>query len=96
LTLRSRGGILQQFHPDFEAALRDGDPGPERLAMDRQTLMRMHEALEQLSPRQREYLQLRAEGLRYQEIAGALGVGVSTVSQFLTRAISRLRQAVYE
>ena len=62
--------------------------------IEREKLLRMHRAAETLSPQQRQCLHLRAEGLRYQEIADTIGVSVSTVSEFLKRAIVRLRKAV--
>jgi DNA-directed RNA polymerase specialized sigma24 family protein len=41
-------------------------------------------------------LYLRAEGLRYNEIAATIGVGASTVGEFLNRAVTRLRKAIDE
>jgi RNA polymerase sigma-70 factor (ECF subfamily) len=64
--------------------------------IEREKLLRMHRAVETLSPQQRQCLHLRAEGLRYREIADSIGVSVSTVSEFLERALVRLRKAVYE
>ncbi len=80
----------------LEAALTDRGPGPEARVLQRERAARLAEALAELSPQQRRCLYLRAEGLRYREIAEAIGVRVSTVSQFLTRAISRLRRAAGE
>jgi RNA polymerase sigma-70 factor (ECF subfamily) len=79
------------LEPGVEAALTDRGPGPERDAIQRQRAERLQAALAELSPQQRKCLYLRAEGLRYREIAETVGVGISTVSQFLTRAIARLR-----
>ena len=53
-------------------------------------------AIENLSPQQRSCLHLRAEGFRYREIAGILGINPSTVGEFLQRAVKRLRKAIYE
>ena len=80
----------------LEAALTDGGPGPEARVLQRERASRLNEALQELSPQQRRCLYLRAEGLRYREIAEAVGVKVSTVSQFLTRAVARLRRAAGE
>jgi RNA polymerase sigma-70 factor (ECF subfamily) len=82
--------------PGVEAALTDRGPGPEARVLQRERAARLSEALAELSPQQRRCLYLRAEGLRYREIAETIGVGVSTVSQFLTRAITRLRRAAGE
>jgi RNA polymerase sigma-70 factor (ECF subfamily) len=38
-------------------------------------------------------LRLRAEGLRYREIAAVLGVSLGTVSTSLARSLSRLSRA---
>ena len=51
-------------------------------------------AMQLLSPQQRACVHLRAEGLRYREIAEVLGVSVPAVSEFLRRAIRRLRSVV--
>jgi RNA polymerase sigma-70 factor (ECF subfamily) len=49
-------------------------------------------AFQNLSKQQRLCLELRAEGLRYREIAAALGIQTSTVGRFLGRAMIRLRK----
>jgi RNA polymerase sigma-70 factor (ECF subfamily) len=84
------------LEPAMEAVLTDGGLGPERGAIQRQRAERLNAALAELSPQQRKCLYLRAEGLRYREIAETIGVGISTVSEFLTRAIARLRSAADE
>src|SRR3984957_19695537 len=45
---------------------------PERLMLQHERLDRLHIAVLNLTPLQRECLHLRAEGLRYREIAGLL------------------------
>jgi RNA polymerase sigma-70 factor (ECF subfamily) len=96
LTLRARESALRPFAPELEGTLADHALDPESTLMEREKFQRMHRAVEALSPQQRECLYLRAEGLRYQEIADTLGVTISTVSEFLKRAVTRLRKAVYE
>src|ERR1700757_3111423 len=66
---------------------------PERDLLNRERLERFSNSLESLSPQQRNCLELRARGLRYREIADALGIKVSTVGEFLTRAMRRLSEA---
>ncbi len=68
----------------------------ERRLIREQALEKLRQALGQLSPQQRLCLQLRSEGLRYAEIAQTIGVGTSTVGEFLSRALRRLRKAVGE
>src|SRR5262245_18302931 len=63
---------------------------PEQRALQRERLECLHSALQWLSQQERQCLLLRAEGLRYREIAEVLGVGTSTVSEFLQRALRKL------
>ena len=93
VTHHTAGERWMPLDPALEATMTDGGPGPEGDAIQRERVARVSEALAELSPQQRRCLYLRAEGLRYREIAETIGIGVSTVSQFLTRAIARLRRA---
>ena len=93
--LKSRGR-WQPLDPLLEHTLPDRRPGPDESLMANQRSDSMQRALADLSPQQRQCLHLRAEGLRYREIAETIGVGVSTVGEFLSRAIARLRRAVDE
>ncbi|MCW5965364.1 MAG: RNA polymerase sigma factor [Bryobacterales bacterium] len=70
--------------------LEDGrvDVEAEMLAGERDRWLT--DALLSLSPQQRQCLELRAEGLRYREIASVLGVQISTVRTFIVRAVTRL------
>jgi RNA polymerase sigma-70 factor (ECF subfamily) len=43
-----------------------------------------------LTPQERQCLELRAEGLRYREIAEILGIGIPTVQTFLSRAVRKM------
>jgi DNA-directed RNA polymerase specialized sigma24 family protein len=47
-----------------------------------------------LSPGESECVRLRAEGLRYEEIAGVLSMRTGTVGALLARAHKKIRQAV--
>jgi len=69
---------------------------PESLALERERMAQLRLAVENLSPQQRTCLHLRAEGFRYREIAGIVGIDSSTVGEFLRRAVKRLRKALYE
>jgi RNA polymerase sigma-70 factor (ECF subfamily) len=73
---------------------RESSPEEQLMAGERQ--MRMQAALAELSPQQRQCLYLRAAGLRYREIGEAIGIGTSTVNEFIRRAVSRLRRALHE
>jgi RNA polymerase sigma-70 factor (ECF subfamily) len=96
VTEHRAGNRWMALDPGLEAALTDRGPGPEARVLQRERSARVNEALAELSPQQRRCLYLRAEGLRYREIAETIGVGVSTVSEFLTRAVARLRRAADE
>jgi RNA polymerase sigma-70 factor (ECF subfamily) len=71
-------------------------PGVEGSMIADETRRRLHNALQGLSPQQQQVLQLRAAGLRYREIAETIGIGVSTVNEFVRRAVVRLRKALHE
>ena len=63
---------------------------PEKLILQRERLDRVHIAVLNLTPLQRECLHLRAEGLRYREIAGLLELSSSTVMDAVRRATLKL------
>lgn len=68
-------------------------PTPEDRYASRQRQARLAAALTALPARERRCLQLRAEGLRYREIARVLGLSLGTVANTLARALARLRRA---
>lgn len=80
------------LNPQWDAIAATGNP--ESAVLDKERTMQLRKALEELSPQQRQVLHLRAEGLRYHEIAETLNVGVSTVGTFLARAMMKLRRAL--
>jgi len=84
------------FEPDIEATLADRELNPEQNVLEGERLVRFHRAMENLSEPQRSCLHLRLEGLRYLEIASALGISASAVGEFLRRAIVKLRKATHE
>lgn len=57
---------------------------------------RVRAALCLLSPQERQCLELRAEGLRYREIADVMGLNISTVTTFVARAIRKIARRVHE
>jgi len=96
LTLSVQQSSTLPLDAHLELTLKDHKRSTEIGLIEREKLERMHGALRELSPQQRQCLHMRADGLRYQEIADTLGVSISTVSEFLRRALARLRKAVYE
>ncbi len=55
---------------------------------------RVREAMGQLSPAQKECLVLRAQGLKYREIANVLNLSVSTVGENVKRGLERLKELI--
>jgi RNA polymerase sigma-70 factor (ECF subfamily) len=94
LTLRGREQTLRPFDPELEAQMPDAAASPERRLIERERRARLGQAVESLSPQQRQCLHLRTEGFRYREIAAILGISDSSVGEFLRRAIVRLRKAL--
>lgn len=69
---------------------------PELIAGGKERARQLLQAMGELSKQQRTCLYLRAEGLRYREIAAVLEISTPTVGEFLQRAMYRLRKAIYE
>jgi len=68
---------------------------PEDAYIRKEHLERLDLAIAELTEQQRQCLHLRAEGLRYREIANVLGVSVSRVPQLLQRAMVRIMDQLY-
>jgi RNA polymerase sigma-70 factor, ECF subfamily len=73
----------------------DTAPSPEEQAMMKQRQKHLLAVLDALPTQDRSCLYLRAEGLRYREIAEVLGISLGGVSQSLARAVKRLNH-VYQ
>jgi RNA polymerase sigma-70 factor (ECF subfamily) len=63
---------------------------PEHGVLDRERVQRLQAAIHNLPEQQRECILLRASGLRYREIAGTLGIQISSVGSLVHRAVARL------
>jgi len=74
------------------ATLASRDQGAERTLLEREWLEGFQSEFQSLSKQQRICLELRAQGLRYREIAETLGIQTSTVGRFLGRAMTRLKK----
>ena len=75
---------------------RDTSPNPEEILIQKEQLLRLDAAMAQLTAHQRQCVHLRAEGLRYREIAEVLGITVWNVNQTLRRAMVRVVEKLYE
>jgi RNA polymerase sigma-70 factor, ECF subfamily len=71
----------------------DAAPNPEEQMTSGQTVLRLRTVLRALPEQDRCCLSLRAEGLRYREIAATLGISLGSVSLSLTRSLARLESA---
>jgi RNA polymerase sigma-70 factor (ECF subfamily) len=71
----------------------DPAPNPEEQLAAVQRHDRLRAVVHALPERDQCCLHLRAEGLRYREIAGVLGISLGAVSVSLTRSLARLERA---
>ena len=92
LKVRGRQNFQAPFDAALESRIAGAEMDPEESLIEREQALRFHRAIEGLSEQQRHCLFLRLEGLRYPEIGSVLGIGASTVGEFLRRAITRLRK----
>lgn len=76
----------------LEATLGDSQPDPEQCLIDDERDRRLNAALARLTDRQLEYLLLRAEGLKYREIAEIVNVRIATVAEVCARALANLSE----
>jgi RNA polymerase sigma-70 factor (ECF subfamily) len=83
---RRRGGESMQA----EEIPADGGPDPEQQALHNQRQRRMSAVIRALPRQDRACLALRAEGIRYREIAEILGVSLGTVALSLERSLTKL------
>ena len=73
-----------------EAIAIDPAPGPEAATITNQTQQRLWAVLQALPQQDRECLSLRAEGLRYREIAMILDMSLGAVAMSLARSLDRM------
>ena len=77
----------------LEAVGSDAEPGPEERMELIERRERMLAVVRALSEQDQCCLSMRAEGLRYREIAGALGISLGSVANSIERALARLTRA---
>jgi RNA polymerase sigma-70 factor (ECF subfamily) len=97
LALKRRGAMdrqsQRQASGDGLEEVPDSAPNPEHAAAMRQRQARLLSAVAVLPEQDRCCLHLRAEGLRYREIAEALGMSLGSVANSLDRSLKRLARA---
>jgi RNA polymerase sigma-70 factor (ECF subfamily) len=74
----------------IEESRSDAQAGPEEVVLQRERSDRLHAAVLKLTQLQRDCLHLRAEGLRYGEIASLMNLSISTVVDAVRRATVKL------
>ncbi len=79
--------------PDLSATLAHTEPGPEEILAGRQRQERLLAVVHALPEQDQFCLSLRAEGLRYRDIAQVLGISLGSVAASLHKSLSRLIRA---
>jgi RNA polymerase sigma-70 factor (ECF subfamily) len=72
----------------------DSKPDPEAVALEHERFELVRLAMTRLNARQREFLLLRAEGMKLREIAEMYGVSVQSVAESCGRAMEKLGRLV--
>ena len=83
----------QRQSPGVPEAQMDRAPGPEEQLAELQRQGRLLAVVKALPESDRCCLSLRAEGLRYREIAEVLGISLGAVANSLEKSLSRLSRA---
>ena len=86
-----RDAAPAESRPDWMV---DPSPGPEEQFLRGEAQQRLWGVLTVLPEQDRRCLMLRAEGLRYREIAEVLEISLGAVSLSLARSLARLARAV--
>lgn len=95
LGLKRRKAMQREVQDDLPAA-REVDPAlnPEEELANAQRQKRLLAVFRALPEQDQSCLALRAEGLRYREIAEVLSISLGSVSMSLARSLARLERAV--
>ena len=88
---QSEGG-LPQADPSEAERCRDFAPSPEEQILFRERQTRLRAVLSALPETDRCCLQLRAEGLKYREIAKVLEISLGSVAASVARSLARLER----
>jgi RNA polymerase sigma-70 factor (ECF subfamily) len=90
LALKRRSARVREESASAESVLADPAPNPEVQFATNQQQQRLEAVLNALPEQDRRCLSLRAEGLRYREIAGVLNMSLGAVSLSLSRSLARM------
>jgi RNA polymerase sigma-70 factor (ECF subfamily) len=81
------------FAPQRSDVAADPSPGPEEAAAARQRQERLLAVVHALPEQDQFCLSLRAEGLRYREIAEVLGISLGAVANSIEKSMGRLMRS---
>jgi RNA polymerase sigma-70 factor (ECF subfamily) len=90
---RTRQDFEARADLDAENFAVDPGPNPEDRMVNHQTQQRLRAVVEALPDQDRRCLFLRAEGLRYRDIAGILNMSLGAVSLSLARSLARIARS---
>jgi RNA polymerase sigma-70 factor (ECF subfamily) len=93
--IRRRSATAEEIET-HDLSQTDPEPNPEAQAAEHEQLDRVRRAMSQLSARQREYLLLRAEGMKLREIAELYGTALQSVAESCARAMEKLGRLIHE
>lgn len=97
LSLKRRASVHAEqkvavVEANAEMEVSDHQPGPEETVLFQERQHRLRAVVEALSETDRMCLLLRADGLRYREIATTLGISLGSVAASLARSFERLQR----
>jgi RNA polymerase sigma-70 factor (ECF subfamily) len=90
---QARRDSVPRVEPGMDAVAVDPGPNPEDQLVTNQTQRRLLAVVRALPEQDRRCLFLRAEGLRYRELAETLGMSLGAVSLSLARSLRRIARA---
>jgi RNA polymerase sigma-70 factor (ECF subfamily) len=93
LALKRRTASRRAAREAAESSFLDQSPNPEDQLASSQRRERLQAVLRALPEQDRRCIHLRAEGLRYREIAEVLGMSLGAVSLSLGKSLARLGRA---
>ncbi len=92
-TNQRRMGRFVEFDETLFEQASDGNSNPEEQLQSRLRQKRLLAVVRALPEQDRSCLSLRAEGLRYREIAEVLGISLGAVAASLARTLAKLGRA---
>jgi RNA polymerase sigma-70 factor (ECF subfamily) len=92
---RSQSAVNHAMERPTDLNVASDSATSEELMLERERDECLRVAMQELTAFQRQCLHLRAEGLRYREIAETLSTNIDSVADALQRAIRKLRSKVH-